>query len=165
MTLSDRIAVMDAGRVRQVGTPTEIYEYPASRFVAGFIGAITAVPATVRSLSEGTALLDVPAFGAAVTARAVPGLVPRQEVTLAIRPEKLAISQAPPAAGNRVEGRVAGLAYFGKDSLYRIALPTGQVLSAHAVNARRGPEALRVADRDDRVWISFDPAAAIVLVE
>jgi putrescine transport system ATP-binding protein len=65
---------------------------------------------------------------------------------------------------NAFEGRVKDLAYFGKDSLYRIALPDALV-QAHAVNARRGDEGARVIDWDDAVWLSFDPSSALVLVD
>ena len=61
-----------------------------------------------------------------------------------------------------VEGTVKDLAYFGKDSLYRITLPSGTLVQAHAVNARRGAE---VADWDDAVWLGFEPESVLVLAE
>jgi putrescine transport system ATP-binding protein len=85
-------------------------------------------------------------------------------VTLAVRPEKMTLSKDRPEAANVFQGQVKDLAYFGKDSLYRIVLP-GALVQAHAVNARRGGEGARVADWDDAVWLSFDPTSAIVLVE
>ena len=169
MTLSDRIAVMDKGRVRQVGAPTEVYEYPNSRFVAGFIGSITAFPAKVSALASDVATVAVAAFQGEVQARAVPGLSVGQEVTLAVRPEKLVISQARPEAENVPEalniiaGQVKDLAYFGKDSLYRITLPSGELISVHSVNA--GRSAGGRPDWDDKVYLSFAPSAAILLVE
>ena len=163
MTLSDRIAVMDKGEVRQVGSPTDIYEFPANRFVASFIGAITTFDAVVRGREGGFLRLEVPDFQSEVMAREVPGLSDGQEVTLALRPEKIAITRERPTGGNMVEGVVKDLAYFGKDSLYRITLPSGGLVQVHAVNTRRGDEAARVADWYDRVWLSFDPGAAIVL--
>lgn len=163
MTLADRIAVMDKGEVRQVGSPTEVYEFPANRFVASFIGSITTFAATVLGHEGDQLRLKVADFGTEVLARDVPGITAGQAVTLALRPEKITISQARPEAGNVVEGVVKDLAYFGKDSLYRITLPTGALVQVHAVNSRRGDEAARVADWDDRVWLSFDPGAAIVL--
>ncbi len=163
MTLADRIAVMDQGRVKQVGTPTEIYEFPNSRFVAGFIGSVNSFEATVLSRDADGLRLAVPALGGEVLARDVPAAVPGQSVTLAVRPEKLRISRDRPDSANAVAGQVKDLAYFGKDSLYRIALP-GALVQAHAVNARRGDEGARVADWDDAVWVAFDPASAIVLV-
>jgi putrescine transport system ATP-binding protein len=163
MTLADRIAVMDRGEVRQIGSPTEIYEYPNSRFVASFIGSITTFEAVVRGRRDGLLRLEVPDFATEVLARDLPTLAEGQAVTLALRPEKILISKDAPAAANAIEGMVRDLAYFGKDSLYRIALPSGALVQVHAVNARRGDEAARVADWDDRVWLSFDPAAAILL--
>jgi len=157
MTLSDRIAVMERGEVRQVGSPTEIYEYPNCRFVASFIGSITSFDATVREN-----FLEVPDLGIAVQAERVPFPL-GQKVSLAIRPEKLRISRSRPDGPNVVEGIVKDLAYFGKDSLYRISLPSGVLVQAHAVNHMRADEAARVADWADKVWLSFDPAAAIVL--
>lgn len=165
MTLSDRIAVMDKGEVRQVGSPGEIYEFPNSRFVADFIGSITSFPATVLERVSSQLRLSVPALGGEVLARDVPGVAEGQEATLALRPEKLLISKDRPDSVNVFAGTVKDLAYFGKDSLYRILLPSGALVQAHAVNARRGGEASRAADWDDRVWISFDPSSAIVLAE
>jgi putrescine transport system ATP-binding protein len=163
MTLADRIAVMDRGRVQQVGPPTEVYEHPASRFVAGFIGAMSQFPAVVRAVEGAEVELDVAAFGRAVRAGgALPGgLAPGEAVTLALRPEKLALHQARPDGPNVIEGAVRDLAYFGKDSLYRVTLPGGGLIAVHAVNARR--EATGRPDWYDRVWLSFEPAAAILL--
>jgi len=164
MTLSDRIAVMDKGEVRQVGSPTEVYEFPNSRFVAGFIGSINTFEATVIARESPHLRLSVPALGAEVLARDVAAVAVGQAVTLAIRPEKLRISRERPEGANALAGTVRDLAYFGKDSLYRIDLAGGGMVQAHAVNARRGDEGARVADWDDAVFVGFDPASALVLV-
>ncbi len=163
MTLSSRLAVMDKGRIMQIGTATEVYEYPNSKFVAGFIGSINFFPATVREAKGDTALVDVPDLGGTVEARAIPGLAAGQEITLAVRPEKIALSRTRPDAVNAFAGTVQSLAYFGKDSLYRITLRSGRVASVNSVNARRVGETERVADWEDAVFLSFDPAAAILL--
>ena len=165
MTLSDRIAVMDKGEVKQIGSPGEIYEFPNSRFVADFIGSITSFPATVIARTDNLLRLSVPAFGGDVVARDVPGLAEGQETTVAIRPEKLHISRERPEGANAFQGKVKDLAYFGKDSLYRVVLTSGALVQAHAVNANRGGEGSRAAGWDDQVWISFDPTSAIVLAE
>jgi putrescine transport system ATP-binding protein len=163
MILSNRIAVMDRGQVRQVGSPTEIYEYPNSRFVAGFIGSITSFDGVVLDADGGLARVEVPAMQAVVTARAVPGLTPGQAIALALRPEKIAISRERPEGPNAIAGTVSDLGYFGKDSLYKIRLDSGAVLSVNSVNARRAGENERVAAWEDRVWLAFDPASAILL--
>ncbi|WP_374333489.1 TOBE domain-containing protein, partial [Aestuariivirga sp.] len=109
--------------------------------------------------------LSVPALGGEVMARDVPGLAEGQQATLAVRPEKLIISKERPEGANAFQGTVKDLAYFGKDSLYRVILPSGALVQAHAVNAKRGGEGARAADWDDRVWISFAASSAIVLAE
>ncbi|MES2145667.1 MAG: ABC transporter ATP-binding protein [Pseudomonadota bacterium] len=161
MTLADRIAVMDKGAVKQVGPPSEVYEHPATRFVANFLGSMSQFEVTVAKIAGELATLDVPAFAASVQAAAIPDLVRGEPLTLAIRPEKLAIHAARPDVANVIEGQIKDLAYFGKDSLYRVTLPSGQLISVHVVNARRDGD--RRPDWDDRVWVSFDPASAILL--
>ena len=165
MTLADRIAVMDKGEVKQVGQPDQVYEFPNSRFVAGFIGSITAFDGTVASVDGDVTGLSVPALGGSVVARTVPGLSPGMAVTLAVRPEKLMINRTPQSGINVFEGEVKDLAYFGKDSLYRISMPSGTLISVHAVNARRAAGGEKVADWYDKVWLSFDPASAIILTD
>ena len=164
MTLANRIAVMDRGRIRQVGSPTEIYEYPKTRFVADFIGSINMMEGSVVAVDGALARVELLEIGT-VEARAVPGLAPGQAVTLALRPEKIAIGRDRPTVVNAVEGIVEDLGYFGKDSLYRVRLASGRILSVLATNARRVGENERVAQWEDRVWLAFDPSAAILLAE
>jgi len=164
MTLADRIAVMDRGQVQQVGAPSVVYEHPSSRFVANFLGTITQFPATVLSVNGPTARLFVPLMGAEVTAQSLPGLTEGETLTLGLRPEKVALLRDRPEGaegGNILSGQVKDLAYFGKDSLYRITLPGGGLLSVHAVNARRGAE--NRPDWYDSVHLAFDPSSVILL--
>lgn len=163
MTLSSRLAVMDKGRIMQIGTSTEIYEYPGNRQVAGFIGSINFFAATVLGRQDGMLRLDVPDLGGTMLAADVGGVDTGDAVTLAVRPEKLVISRNQPDETNRARGTVEGLAYFGKDSLYRIRLPGRGLVSAMSVNSRRAGEDERVADWEDQVWLSFDARSAIVL--
>ena len=165
MILSNRIAVMDKGQVKQVGTPTQIYEYPQSKFVAGFIGSITSFDARVKSGAGETAVVEVPQMGADITARAIPGLAEGQAITLAVRPEKIAIGRERPDGPNAVRGTVDDFGYLGKDSIYKVKLDSGTILSVHSVNSRRGTEHERVAAWEDSVWLSFDPNSAILLAE
>ena len=166
MTLASRIAVMDKGMIRQIGTPTEVYEFPKSRFVADFIGSINMFDGEVTAQSKGDAVVDAPTFGTPIRARSGSNIWKGSMVSVAVRPEKIAISRTRPAeAVNAVEGIVLDIGYFGKDSLYRVRLPSGAVVSVNNVNARRAAESERVAQWDDKVWLSFDPSAAILLTE
>ncbi len=164
MTLSDRIAVMEYGVVRQVGKPGSACEFPNSRFVANFLGSINAWEAKVASIADVITVV-VPALGQQVQARVVPGLEVGQSLSVALRPEKITIHREPMEGLNIIAGEVKNLAYFGKDSLYRIALPSGQLVSVHAVNADPGAEDQRLADWYDKVWLTFAPASAILLTE
>jgi putrescine transport system ATP-binding protein len=164
MTMASRVAVMDAGRLRQVGPPREVYEAPGSRFVADFIGAVNLLTARVVDISEGGGvLLDSPDAGTLQT-EAVPGIEIGSMVTVALRPEKIAIGrQAPQAAHNRVTGTVHEVAYLGGLSLYRVELATGVVLRATLPNAAR--LTTPVFARDQEVWLSWSPSCAMVLTE
>jgi putrescine transport system ATP-binding protein len=165
MTLANRIAVMDKGVIRQVGTPTEIYEFPRSRFVADFIGSVNLFPAKVENASKGRVDCNVPALGATLSAATV-NAPSKSEVSVAFRPEKIVISRNKPKSGDNVlSGVVQDLGYFGKDSLYRIKLDSGALISVNSVNARRAGENERVAQWEDRVWLSIDPSAVLVLEE
>ena len=160
MTLADRIAVMDHGFIRQVGAPTTVYEHPASRFVAGFIGSINMFEGEVKVNGAGLTIA-VPALGRDISVSGE-GAKPGDKVTLAVRPEKIMITRERPDTANAFEGVVKDLGYFGKDSLYRVTLPSGALVSVNSVNTSRGAGA-RVAVWEDRVWLSFDPSAAILL--
>ncbi len=165
MTLANRIAVMDKGVIRQVGSPTEIYEFPRSKFVADFIGSVNLFPATVGDNTKGQVFCDVPALGANLAA-ATAGAPTKQEVSVAFRPEKVMISRSKPKnAKNVLTGVVQDLGYFGKDSLYRVKLDSGAIISVNSVNARRAAESERVAQWEDRVWLTIDPSAILVLEE
>jgi putrescine transport system ATP-binding protein len=163
MTLATRIAVMERGEVRQIGTATEVYEYPNSSFVAGFIGSINMFEGKVLSMND-TASVEVPKLGITVTAPANHALPPGKSIKVAVRPEKIHISrEQPPAGMNAIAGTVDDLGYFGKDSLYRIRLETGTIVAVNNVNARRTAESGRVAQWEDRVWLSFEPSSVILL--
>ena len=157
MTLADRIAVMDKGVIRQVGPPAEVYERPGSRFVAGFIGSINMFEG--EAAAEGSVV--VPALGGTVRVADVP-VAAGSKVTVAVRPEKITLSHDHPSGPNAIQGVVKDLAYFGKDSLFRVALPSGQLVQVNCVNTSRDGSG-RAADWGDTVWLSFAPSAAIVL--
>lgn len=166
MTLASRIAIMDKGVVRQIGTATDVYEYPNCKMVAGFIGSANMFEGTVTGCSDALTTVDVPKLGITVTAKPDRRLSAGQSITVGIRPEKIAISREEPAgARNALRGLVHDLGYFGKDSLYRVKLPTETILSVNSVNARRAGENERVAQWEDQVWLSFDPTSVILLVD
>jgi putrescine transport system ATP-binding protein len=165
MILSSRIAVMNQGRFDQVGTPKEVYEYPISRFVADFIGTINMFEGTVESMQDGVMAVRCEAVGATLRAMSAERLPPGSDVCLAIRPEKIFISQEEPESewNTSLRGVVDDLGYFGNLSLYRIRLENGRIVQVSAQNRRRSAE--RFLEWDDRVYISWTTQSVVVLTE
>lgn len=168
MTLATRIAVMDRGVIKQTGTPTEIYEFPKTRFVADFIGSINIFEGEIKSSAKNKVTVSSAGLGVDVTIAHAGALAKGAKVSIAVRPEKITIERKKPgarAAANSVAGKVVDLGYFGKDSLYRVKLASGAMVRVNAVNSRRAGEAERVAVLEDDVWLTFAPSSVIVLTE
>lgn len=163
MVLSTRSAVMDKGQVRQVGTPTELYERPGSRFVGAFLGNITLFDGTVAAIRDGIAELtvdgvDTPLF--AVAGQVASG----SRGALAVRPEKVRIGRqgtAPEGQVNRLGGTVEGLAYLGDVTSYRVRTEHGTLVEVTRANSENA--AKRDVDWDDRVDLWFEPENALLL--
>src|SRR6185295_18235244 len=135
MTVADRIAVMDHGRVVQAGAPEEVYQQPNSRWVAGFVGDVNLIEAQVTSVYPSFVLLEREGMKLRVAASTV--VAPGMPVAVALRPEKIVIAQAPPqglaenaAAENGAAGIVGEIGYLGATSLYKVRLDGGLTLTA-----------------------------------
>ncbi|MCP8938530.1 ABC transporter ATP-binding protein [Alsobacter sp. SYSU M60028] len=167
MAMADRIGVMEKGRLVQVGAPAEVYETPATRGVAAFVGDSTLIEGVAGAFDGAAARLRVrAALGASspefvVAAREAPA--EGSAVTLALRPEKLRLWTEPPEAGtpNVLEAEVWDLGYLGDKTLVRLRLPGGGTVRVSRLNASRRPEAGLSAHQ--RAWIGFDPADAVLL--
>jgi len=163
MTLSSRIAVMNAGAFEQIGTPGEVYEYPANRFIADFIGNINLLEATVIDFQSGRVRLNCEQTQCVldVLSNEQPANGSRQWI--AVRPEKIHIDLEEPSAVDRavLKGTVLDLGYFGNLSVYRVQLANGTVVQVSAQNRRRS--AIHKVEWDDEVFISWDTASAIML--
>ncbi len=163
MTLASRVAVMDQGQVKQIGQPADVYEFPNSKFVAGFIGSINMMDAEVTGATGSSVEVLSPLLGQPLHVKTTQGFSTGEKVSLAFRPEKISISRERPVdAANVLKGQVQDFGYFGKDSLYRIKLATGHVLSVNTVNAVRLAEGESKVTWDDEVFLSIDPQALMV---
>ncbi|MCQ0988909.1 ABC transporter ATP-binding protein [Jiella marina] len=160
MTMADRIAVMDQGKIVQVATPEEIYEAPNSRFVADFVGNVNVLEAKVLRAEGGRMSLEAAAGFTIETVNAVDAS-PGQTVFYALRPEKLRISGEPLTGSNVVAGEVWDIAYFGHVTSFRIKLDSGEIMKVAMINATRvSPLQLTW---HDRAWLQFDDDAGLVL--
>lgn len=164
MTVSSRIAVMDHGKIVQVSTPAELYEYPNSRYVADFIGEVNILEGRVAE-REGDHLL-VQSSEAGCTIKTGPSAdePAGRQVWIAIRPEKLNIAlQAPPETGvNCLSGEVWDIGYLGNLSIYHVKLDSGKMVTATQANMARLIE--RPITWEDRVYLTWAPDAAVVLL-
>ncbi len=131
LTMSDRIAVMSAGKILQIGSPTEIYEHPTHRFVADFIGDTNFLEAKVVSLDNGHATVAL-ASGAQCKAAAIEGIAAGQDVSVAIRPERVILARA--GGEHALNGKVENIIYFGTDTICHIALDGGVTFTARIQN-------------------------------
>ena len=161
MTMADRIAVMDLGRIVQIGTPAEIYEAPNSEFVASFIGDINIFRGEVSSATGGAADIETP-DGMIIRTAAPEDLKPGQKASFAIRPEKLRVSRTKPQGGlNAAAGEVWDIGYLGDMTVFHIKLKSGDVVKASLLNAVRTVE--DPIAYDEEIWVSFDADSGVVL--
>jgi putrescine transport system ATP-binding protein len=160
MTMADRIGLMNHGRLAQVGTAAEIYEQPATRWVAEFIGDVNLLEGTVSEAAGAVATVTTSAGSLRATSP-VP-VKPGDSVAVAFRPEKLRISvEKPETDDNCFGGKVLDIGYLGDMSLYKIRLDTGAVVKAASVNVTRLLH--RPIGWNERIYLRLDPDAAIVL--
>lgn len=163
MTLSTRIVVMNHGRFEQVGTPGEVYEYPRNRFVAGFVGNVNLMEATVVHKSENGVRVHCPEIGSELCVHCE--ALPEKGVSswIALRPEKILISKKAPESNGKtvIRGVVEDLGYFGNLSVYRVRLASGKILQVSAQNRVRS--ALKSVEWDDEVFVSWNDTSVILL--
>ncbi len=165
MTLSTRIAVMEKGRLLQVGEPKAIYEYPSSRFVADFIGTINTFEGQVSAIGEDGIEIKSDEAGGMISAMGKFDVAVDQAVCVAVRPEKIYIGRSEPEDKTdiRMKGVVDDLGYLGNLSLYRVRLESGKVILVSQQNRRRS--AKRSIEWEEQIWVSWRPRSSIVLSE
>lgn len=151
MTMADRIVVMNNGRIEQAGTPSELYERPATAFVAGFLGVSNLLSGTVTGadkvrLDDGTEVT--------VPAGALDGRT--GGVAIGIRPEKIRPDSAEP---NVLAGTVAESAYIGVSTQYIVDTPAGSV-SLYVQNDRPGAQGMAPGQR---LTLSWSPQSTFVV--
>jgi putrescine transport system ATP-binding protein len=162
MTMATRIAVMDSGRILQIGTPDEIYEQPATRFVAQFIGSVNLFEGRIVEDEANFATIAAPALEFPVhVGHGLTGFE-GQEVAFSLRPEKVAVTKDEPAEPhNKARGRIEDIAYFGSHSVYHVQLPSGARVMANFVNSQRW--ASERFTWNDEVWLAWGETAGVVL--
>ncbi len=166
MTLASRIGVMNRGEIVQVGTPSEIYEFPGTRFVADFIGSV--------NMFEGQLIEDLPdrvrissgELGGVVYVDHGISAAPGSAVWAAVRPEKINISRSAPAdtRENCVAGVVKEIAYMGDLSIYLVRIPSGKMVRVTLPNIERLSDDERIL-WDENVYLTWHSSSPVVLTQ
>ncbi|NIN64553.1 MAG: polyamine ABC transporter ATP-binding protein [Anaerolineae bacterium] len=161
LTMSDRIAVMDQGKALQVGTPTEIYERPASRFVADFIGETNFFEGKVVR-RDGTSVVVEVAGMAPVLAQSAKEPSRGKSVTVAVRPEKITIDgEQPSGDSNWCQGVIRSVVYIGTDTNYVVPLASGSTMRVREQNV--APGGRKGLDEGATAFLSWQPESALLL--
>lgn len=155
LTMSDRIAVMSKGKVLQIGSPWDIYDKPADRFVADFIGETNFLGGSILGIANGVARVRL-ASGAEIDATIAEGLQPKDNATIVVRPEHARVV----TQGGHLSGLVETVVYFGTDTHIHVKLDHGEVFIVRQQNSRTQSCGVQVGDR---VGIEIAADAAQVL--
>ncbi len=164
MTLSTRIAVMNQGKIKQIGTPTDIYEYPQSRFTANFIGSINIFEGIVKeSLSESHVVQSEETQCDLLIDRDS-SIHTGEKIGVAIRPEKIHLSREEPDKQdfNTLRGKVLDFGYIGNLSVYNVKLPSGKMVKVSSPNQNRYSK--HRVTWDDIVYLTWEPANTVVIL-
>jgi putrescine transport system ATP-binding protein len=164
MTLASRMGVMNHGRIVQVGSPTQIYEFPATRFVADFIGSVNLFEGQVVASNSGHSTIRANELSCALEVEQALSSSPGATVWAAIRPEKIAIArEAPGRRANVVCGNVKDVAYLGDMSVYLVQIESGKLVRVTRPNVMRGTQD-RIAS-SEAVYLSWHASSPVVLTE
>ncbi|HXI93578.1 MAG TPA: ABC transporter ATP-binding protein [Blastocatellia bacterium] len=156
LTMSDRIVVMNAGRIEQVGRSEEIYERPKTSFVAGFIGVSNIIEGTVE---EVTGDLSVIRVGSASVGAQANGVKPGERVRVLVRPEKISISTE--LAAGLLSGKIDSAVYLGESTQWKVTMENGQALTVLEQN--REPFQSAQARIGQMVCVRWEPYSAVIL--
>jgi putrescine transport system ATP-binding protein len=164
MTMADRMAVMDHGRLLQIAPPDLIYEAPSSRFVAEFVGDINLIEGGVTAVEGDLITLESLPVGVIELDEDAPACRPGDALTVGLRPEKIALSHDEPAQGvNKVVGEIWDIGYLGDMTMVQVMVggDEGKLFKVSLTNRTRRIE--RPFAWEDKVWLSWDVEAGMVL--
>jgi len=163
MTMSSRIALMREGQIEQLDAPRRLYEFPATRYAASFIGSINLFEARVLRQNGDEITLASSDTDSELQARCSEKMLPGMRLTLAVRPEKIHLLADGELGPNRVRGRIKEIAYLGGVSMYHAELPGGKRLQFSQSNVLALAEQPLRPEQD--VVLSWQPDSCTVLTE
>jgi putrescine transport system ATP-binding protein len=160
MTLASRVGVMNRGEIVQVGTPRDIYEFPATRFVADFIGSVNLFEGRLAEDEPGFARVQCPELPVPVLIDHGVSAPPAADCWVAVRPEKIDIAREQPLArDNWAHGLIHDIAYMGDMSIYVVRLDSGRDVRVTLANRTRKPE--EQYTWGDAVYLHWDASSPV----
>ncbi|MGB1270864.1 MAG: polyamine ABC transporter ATP-binding protein, partial [Endozoicomonas sp.] len=162
MTMAERIGIMDAGWIVQVGTPVDIYETPNSRMTAEFIGSVNMFEGEITEEEADHVVICSPRIEKSIyIGHGITAPLEDRKVWVAVRPEKTQVTRERPEGDfNWSKGVVHDIAYLGGRSVYYIKLPSGMTVQSNMANITRTTDN---PTWDDEVYISWDDDSGVVL--
>ena len=159
--MSDRIAVMNKGVALQIGKPQEIYERPASKYVADFIGETNFIEGVVRGQKDSMVEIDLPGTGL-ICVESSRSFTSGQQVSVAVRPEKFRLNTQM-ENGNNLQGRVEDVIYIGTDTHYGVRFAGGQKVRVREQNILQDHH--EIVQIGDEAAVSFTRVSPRILTE
>jgi spermidine/putrescine transport system ATP-binding protein len=163
LTMSDRIAVMSFGKVKQMGTPLEIYERPNCKFVADFIGTSNFLEGTLKNIEKGQAFVFVPALNAEIQGYPSGEVKVGETVAISIRPEKIRLANKETLNQNCFEGMIISTTYIGSDT-HLVVDVNGLKLKVWEQNKISSLDPAAYYMIGQKVWLTLFPENTLVLV-
>ncbi|MGQ4880380.1 ABC transporter ATP-binding protein [Billgrantia sp. LNSP4103-1] len=162
MTMADRVAIMSDGWIAQVGTPMDVYESPANRMVAEFVGTVNLFEGEITVDEVDHCLIDCPSLGRVIRiGHGVSTQADERRVWVAVRPEKTWLTRERPSGEtNWAAGIVEDIAYLGGLSVYYVRIDSGHLVKASMANTERRGDRPRW---DEPVFIHWDEQSAVIL--
>jgi ABC-type Fe3+/spermidine/putrescine transport system ATPase subunit len=161
LSLAERVAVMNQGRVEQLGAPRELYNAPVSRFVAEFLGEVNMLPGKVQAVGPGKAVVVQTKLGRVESARGGDSVILGQEVFCAIRPEAITVGSSKGDGGrNRFAVSIQSRTYLGEMEQFLLRTPEGQEVKALCLNPK-----LNRTGGDEAIAASFAPEDVMILTK
>lgn len=160
LTMSDRVAVMRDGEILQVGEPREIYDHPANRFVADFIGDINILTGKILSREANEATIELKAGYQGSAGYPKAGKIDSNEVNIAIRPEQFSLVDK--ATDSTLSGKLNQISYFGSGSDYELTLSTDELITVRQQNRSDLDLTSKVGDQ---VYLKISPASLQILAD
>jgi len=166
MTLSTRMAMMEAGKFQQIGTPTEVYEYPESRLVANFIGSANMFEGWVSRSGPDYVVVTNKELGIEFNTEHTNSIIEGTKVWVAVRPEKITLSKTSlDATTNQLKGVVVDIGYHGKTSTYRIRISNEQMIEVSVPSQKRPKGDQQLIDWHEEIYLNWAPSNAVVLMK